>query len=200
MIPRRSVLALAAGAVALPAAPSFAQDDPRLTERSIGKADAPVVVQEFFSLTCGHCAAFSRDTFPKVKQDLIDTGRVRLVYRDFPLDQLALAVAALARSVPADRYSAFVQTLFATQDRWAFNRNADVKGELWKLSAVAGMDRETFEKAIVDAPLQRAILEQRAEAQRQYNVSSTPTFVFGSRVVPGAIGFDRFAALVAETR
>jgi protein-disulfide isomerase len=200
MIPRRSVLALAAGAMALPAGPSFAQDDPRLTERSIGKADAPVVVQEFFSLTCGHCAAFSRDTFPKVKQDLIDTGRVRLVYRDFPLDQLALAVAALARSVPADRYSAFVQTLFATQDRWAFNRNADVKGELWKLSAVAGMDRETFEKAIVDAPLQRAILEQRAEAQRQFNVSSTPTFVFGSRVVPGAIGFDRFAALVAETR
>jgi protein-disulfide isomerase len=200
MIARRSALALAAGALALPVAPAVAQEDPRLTERFIGRPDAPVTVQEFFSLTCGHCAAFSRDTFPRVKQELVDTGRIRLVYRDFPLDQLALAVAALARSVPAERYSAFVSTLFATQDRWAFNRNADVKGELWKLAAVAGMDRETFERAIVDAPLQRAILEQRAEGQRQFNISSTPTFVFGTRVVPGNIAFDRFASLVAETR
>jgi protein-disulfide isomerase len=200
MTPRRSLLALSAGALALPAAPAFAQADPRLAERSIGKADAPVTVQEFFSLTCGHCAAFSRDTLPRVKRELVDTGRIRLVYRDFPLDQLALAVAGLARSVPAERYSPFVETLFATQDRWAFNRNADVKAELWKVAALAGMDRDTFEKAIVDAPLQRAILEQRAEAQRQYNISSTPSFVFGTRLVPGAIGFDRFAALVAETR
>jgi protein-disulfide isomerase len=191
---------LATGALVLPTASALAQEDPRLTERAIGKPDAPVTVLEFFSLTCGHCAAFSRETYPRVKQELVDTGRIRLVYRDFPLDQLALAVAGLARSVPADRYSAFVSTLFATQDRWAFNGNADVRAELWKLSALAGMDRETFDKAIVDAPLQRAILEQRAAGQREFNISSTPTFVFGSRVVPGNIGFDRFAALVAETR
>jgi protein-disulfide isomerase len=200
MTSRRSLLLLATGALALPAASAFAQEDPRLTERAIGRPDAPVTVLEFFSLTCGHCAAFSRDTHPRVKQELVDTGRIRLVYRDFPLDQLALAVAALARSLPADRYSAFVSTLFATQDRWAFNRNADVRAELWKIAALAGMDRDTFDKAIVDAPLQRAILEQRAAGQREFNISSTPTFVFGSRVVPGNIAFDRFAALVAETR
>jgi protein-disulfide isomerase len=200
MTPRRSFLMLATGALVLPSASALAQEDPRLTERAIGRPDAPVTVLEFFSLTCGHCAAFSRDTHPRVKQELVDTGRIRLVYRDFPLDQLALAVAGLARSLPADRYSAFVSTLFATQDRWAFNRNADVRAELWKVSALAGMDRDTFDKAIVDAPLQRAILEQRAAAQREFNISSTPTFVFGSRVVPGNIAFDRFASLVAETR
>ncbi len=208
MTDRRTFLAAAAGlvlpGVALaqqqPAPPALPADDPRISERSIGKPDAPVTVLEFFSLTCGHCAAFSKDVFPRVKRELVDTGRIRLVYRDFPLDQLALAAAGVARTLPAERYSAFVETLFATQDRWAFNRNADPKAELWKLASIAGMDRETFERAIVDAPLQRAILEQRLQGQQQYNVNSTPTFVFGTRVVPGNMAFDRFAQLVSETR
>ena len=211
MTDRRTFLGLAAGLI-LPGAalaqqqpqqsapPALAADDPRITERAIGKADAPVTVIEFFSLTCGHCAGFSRDTYPRVKQELVDTGRIRLVYRDFPLDQLALAAAAVARSLPADRYSAFVQTLFATQDRWAFNRSGDPRVELFKLASVAGMDRETFDRALTDASLQRAILEQRLAGQQQYNVNSTPTFVFGTRVVPGNMAFDRFAQLVSETR
>jgi protein-disulfide isomerase len=211
MTDRRAFLALASGLLltggalaqqqpAPAAPPALAPDDPRMAERSVGKPDAPVTVLEFFSLTCGHCAAFSKDVYPRVKRELVDTGRVRLVYRDFPLDQLALAAAGVARSLPAERYEAFVQTLFATQDRWAFNRNADPKAELFKLASLAGMDRETFERAIVDAPLQRAILEQRLAGQQQYNVNSTPTFVFGTRVVPGNMAFERFAQLVSETR
>jgi protein-disulfide isomerase len=200
---RRSLLALAAAGVAVPGlarAQGAATADPRMAERSTGRADAPVTVLEHFSLTCGHCAAFHRDTWPRVKAELVDTGRIRMVWRDFPLDQLALAAAAVARSLPAERYEPFVSTVFATQDRWAFNRNADPKEELFKLAALAGMDREAYERAITDAALQRAILEERVKAQQQFNINSTPTFVFGSRVVPGAIPFDRFAALVAETR
>lgn len=202
MTDRRSLLALAAAGLVLPgiAAAQQAEADPRLAERSVGRPDAPVTVLEYFSLTCGHCAAFHRDTYPRVKRELVDTGRIRLVFRDFPLDQLALAAAGLARSLPADRYEPFLGALFSTQDRWAFNRNSDPKAELWKLAAVAGMDREAFERAIVDAPLQRGILEQRLQGQQQHNVSSTPTFVFGSRVVPGNIAFDRFAQHVAEAR
>jgi len=209
MTDRRTFLGLAAGLVlpgtALaqqqqPAAPALAPDDPRIAERSVGKADAPVTVIEFFSLTCGHCASFSQETYPKVRQDLVDSGRIRFVYRDFPLDQLALAAAAVARSLPVDRYSAFISTLFATQDRWAFNRNSDPRVELFKLASLAGMNRETFDRALTDAPLQRAILEQRLAGQQQYNINSTPTFVFGTRVVPGNMPFDRFAQLVSETR
>jgi protein-disulfide isomerase len=202
MTDRRSFLALAAAGIALPglARAQTAEADPRLAVRSTGQADAPVTVIEYFSLTCGHCAAFHRDTWPRVKRELVETGRMRMVWRDFPLDQLALAAAGVARSLPPDRYEPFVSTLLATQDRWAFNRNADPKAELFKLAAVAGMDRETFERAIVDAPLQRAILEMRLKGQQEHNVSSTPTFVFGSRTVPGNMPFDRFASLVAETR
>lgn len=203
MIPRRSVLALAAaGPVLAPlgAHAQLAADDPRMAPRSVGSADAPVSVIEYFSLTCGHCAAFHREIWPRVKRELVETGRMRLVFRDFPLDQLALAAAGLARSLPAERYEPFLTALFATQDRWAFSRNADRKEELWKVAAVAGMDREAFEKALVDADLQRAILEQRVKGQQEHNVSSTPSFVFGSKVVAGNMPFDTFARHVSEAR
>jgi protein-disulfide isomerase len=175
--------------------------DQRLTERSVGRPDARVTVIEYFSLTCGHCAAFHRDTWPRVKRELVDTGRVRVVFRDFPLDQLGLAAAGIARSLPPERYEAFISALFANQERWAFGRGgAGPAEELFKLAAIAGMDRATFDQVLVDAPLQRAILEARVRAQQEHNVSSTPTFVFGSRVVPGNMPFERFASLVNETR
>ena len=180
-----------------PAAPNT---DPRLAERSIGRPTAPVTVLEFFSLTCGHCAAFHRDTMPRVKRDLVETGRARIVFRDFPLDGLALAAAQVARSLPPERYEPFISTLLTSQDRWAFNRNADPRVELFRLAALAGMSRETFDSVIADQALARGIMESRVAGQAAHNVSSTPTFVFGSRVVPGNMPFDRFAQNVAEAR
>jgi len=172
----------------------------RLAERSIGRQDAPVTVIEYFSLTCGHCAAFHRDTLPQVKRELVESGRLRIVYRDFPLDQTGLMAAMVARALPAERYDAFIGTLFATQDRWAFNRNADPRVELFRIAALAGMSQETFDSVIADEALARGIMEARVVGQAAHNVSSTPTFVFGSRVVPGNMPFDRFAQNVAEAR
>lgn len=185
-------------------APAEAPADPvlaaRLSERSIGRQDAPVTVIEYFSLTCGHCANFHRDTLPQVKRDLVETGRIRIVYRDFPLDQTALLAAMVARALPPERYDAFISTLFATQDRWAFNRNSDPRTELFRLAALAGMSRETFDEVTADQALARGILEIRLAGQQQHNVNSTPTFVFGNRAVPGNMPFDRFAQNVAEAR
>ena len=195
-----------ASAPAAPApapAPAQGQDAvlaARLAERSIGRQDAPVTVIEYFSLTCGHCAAFHRDTLPQVKRDLVESGRLRIVYRDFPLDQTGLMAAMVARALPAERYDAFIGTLFATQDRWAFNRNADPRVELFRIAALAGMSRETFDAVIADEALARGIMEARVAGQTAHNVTSTPTFVFGIRVVPGNMPFDRFAQNVAEAR
>lgn len=180
--------------------PTAPNPDPRLAERSIGRAEAPVTVIEYFSLTCGHCAAFHRDTMPRVRRDLVETGRIRMVFRDFPLDGLALAAAQVARSLPPERYEPFISTLMSSQDRWAFNRNADPRAELYRLAALAGMTRAQFDAALEDQDLARGILEQRVAGQQQHNVASTPTFVFGTRPIPGNLPFDRFAALVAETR
>ena len=105
---------LARGAAAQ--APAPAADNPRLSERSMGQASAPMVVQEFFSLTCSHCGAFHREAWPQVKAELVQTGKVRMVWRDFPLDQIALRAAVVARYFPAEAYEPFISALLHT--RW----------------------------------------------------------------------------------
>ncbi|WP_159349583.1 DsbA family protein [Roseomonas harenae] len=194
-IARRSLLLAAPSAALVPSLARAQAADPRLGERSAGKPDAPVTVIEYFSLTCSHCATFHLQTWPQVKSRLVDTGKVRMVWRDFPLDQLALAAAVVARSLPAERYEGFVSALFASQDRWAFARGADNIGEIAKIAALAGMNRAQVDAALADQALQRGILEARLKGQQEHNVTSTPTFVFGNRPQPGALSYERFAEL-----
>ena len=200
----RSTALLAGGAFAMPvlARPAAAQapaaDNPRLSERSMGQASAPMVVQEFFSLTCSHCGAFGRDTWPQVKRELVQTGKIRFIWRDFPLDQIALRAAVVARYFPAEAYEPFIETLFASQDRWAFARGIDHKTEIGKIAALAGMSSATFEAAWADDDTARGVLALRQQGERQYNIQATPTFVFGTRVVSGSIAFDRFAQEAAR--
>jgi protein-disulfide isomerase len=210
---------LAAGALLAGSLPALAQtgqaqtgqgqpSDPRLGARTAGQADAPVKVLEFFSLTCSHCATFHRDTWPQVKRELVDTGIIQMVWWDFPLDQLALNAAAVARSLPPERYEGFIGTLLASQDRWAFTRGNQMD-ELAKLAALAGMPRAKFDEVVADEGLKRALLERRLVAERDYEVSATPSFSFqardsqgkdGRHNQSGAIPFDRFKQLVEEAR
>jgi protein-disulfide isomerase len=201
-LPRRTLLA----ATALAAAPLVARaqaTDPRLSERGIGNPDAPVKVIEFFSLTCSHCAAFHRDTFPRVKRDMVERGAIRLIWRDFPLDQIALTAAAVARSLPAERYEGFIGALLSSQDRWAFTRG-DPLVELGKMAALAGMTKTQYDQVIGDEALKRAILEQRMAAEKEFSVQATPSFSFqGSGTIrnqSGNLPFDRFQQLVLEVR
>ena len=206
MRPPRRLFLTAVGTAALGGPAAFAQQaaDPRLSERAIGRPDAPVRVLEYFSLTCSHCAAFHRDTLPQVKQKLVEPGAVRFIYRDFPLDRLALAAAVVARSLPAERYEPFVGALLLSQDRWAFARNGDPMEELAKMAALAGMSRPQFDAAVRDEALARAILEGVQAAEREHNVRATPSFVFGpdgkSKTQSGALTFERFQQLVDEAR
>lgn len=199
---RRPLLLLLAGAPLLAPLAGRAQapSDPRLAERSTGSPGAPVTVQEFFSLTCSHCAAFHRDTWPQVRRDLVEPGRVRMVWRDFPLDRIGLVGAMVARSLPPERYEGFVGTLLGSQERWAYAR--DPIEELGKLAALAGMGRAAFEAVTRDEALARAILELRQTAERQYSIQATPSFVFQGAGAPilhsGNLPFERFAERVEE--
>jgi len=197
VIDRRSLLGLVGATASLAALPAAAQSAlpplaEMLAERSLGNPEAGVTVQEFFSLTCSHCAAFHNDTFPRVKAELIDTGKVRLVWRDFPLDQAALAAAAIARAMPAERYEAFIGMLFRAQAQWV--RRSFIE-DLTRLAALAGMPRATVEAALASEALQRGILEGRLAAEQRFRIEATPSFVFNDRTpaVSGAIGFERFA-------
>ena len=195
---RRSLLGVGLALSAAPFAspfgrPAFAQGaDPRMGDRAVGKPDARLAVQEWFSLTCTHCARFARDVFPEVKAKLIDTGRVRYVFKDFPLDQLALAAAMVARSLPPDRYEPFVLALLSSQDRWAFNREVDPQVQLQQMAALAGMPKTTFDAVINDDGLRRAIIAEQDRGQSSLKIDSTPTFVFGATTRSGEITYDDF--------
>ena len=118
--------------------------------RGLGDPSAKIVVTEYFSLTCTHCAAFAKETMPLIEKDLIQPGKVRFVFHDFPLDQVALTAAMVARYLPPNQYYPFVSALFASQDRWAFARGVNTTEEIWKLAALAGMSRDTFNDALAD--------------------------------------------------
>jgi protein-disulfide isomerase len=195
--------AFIARAAAQPAPAPLAPDDPRMTERAIGKADAPVTVAEWFSLTCPHCARFSADVLPQIQTRLVDTGKLRMVFNDFPLDVVALTAAMVARSLPPERYEPFCAALLASQDRWAFARGVNSTEELAKMAALAGMSRDNFNAAIANTALRDAILKKQDDAGKTLHVDSTPTFIINgpaahNQSVSGEQSFDDFAALVAK--
>jgi protein-disulfide isomerase len=190
-----SLVALTGFSPALAPAPARAED-PRLGERAIGKPDAKTQVIECFSLTCTHCAAFARETFPEVKAKLIDTGKVHYIFHDFPLDQTALTAAMVARALPAERYEPFIDALFASQDRWAFAQGVNSTEEIWKMAALAGMSRTTFDATVADTAFRDAILAgQKADAAR-WNIDSTPTFVINGEKHAGEMDYATFSKLV----
>ena len=201
LLTRRILLAATAGVVAAPSPmlpkARAAETDPRMSLRTIGHDDAPVTMQEWFSLTCTHCAAWSMKVFPEVEQKLISTGKLRYVYRDFPLDQVALTAAMVARALPPGRYEAFVNTLLSSQDRWAFARGVDTTEELFKRAALAGMPRLVFDATVNDQGLRDAILAEQQVGQTKYKVDSTPTFVINDKPHAGGQTYDAIASMVA---
>jgi protein-disulfide isomerase len=195
LVARRTLLAVAAASpFARPR--SGRAEDPTRADRAIGDANAKTVVGEYFSLTCTHCAAFARETMPRIKSELVDTGKLRWVFHDFPLDQVALTAAMVARHLPVDRYEPFVNALFASQDRWAFARGVNPTDELWKMAALAGMSRTSFDQAVGDTGLRTWILQQQEADQNNWKIDSTPSFVINGQKYAGEMSFDSFSKLL----
>lgn len=173
--------------------------DSRFAPRVLGNPDAKIVVEEWFSLTCIHCAHFAENTFPQVKKNLIDTGKIRYVFHDFPTDQLATLAAMVARTLPTDRYEAFVLSLLASLDRWAYVRDSSPVDALKKMAAFAGMPGETFDKTISDQSLMQFILNQQTDVQNKYHFDSTPTFRFNDKVqVSNDMSYDEFVKHLSD--
>ncbi len=137
-----------------------------------GKADAPVVIVEYASMTCSHCAAFHNDVYPTLKKDYIDAGKVKFILREFPLDERAAAAFMLARSL-GDKRDAAVDFLFAQQRNWAFTETPFES--LANAVKQIGIGQEKFEETLKDEKLQKAIYAV-AEKGQKFGVSATPTF------------------------
>jgi len=160
---------------------SSLNEAPTLGERTLGEEDAPVTVIEYASATCGHCASFHNETFPAFREEYIDTGKVRFVFREFPLDELALAAFMVARCAPENRYFPIIDVLFEEQQSWT--RNA--REELLKIARMAGFTPESFEQCLKNEDVAQGILEIRGTAAEQYGVQSTPTFFVNGEMIAG---------------
>ena len=158
---------------------------------ALGDPDAPVTVIEFFSLTCPHCRSFHENVYNRLKPDYVDAGKVRYVFRDFPLNLPALQAAILARCAGRERYAAFVDVLFQTFDDWA--GAGDYTERLAQIGELGGVGRDRFEACLADKALENAIFQSIADAQAEYGVSSTPTLIVNGEKYEGAMRFEAFA-------
>jgi protein-disulfide isomerase len=163
-------------------------------ERSIGDPNAPVTIIEYSSLSCPHCATFHTDVLPGLKERYIDTGKVRLVFRDFPLNESAVDAAVIAHCAGPDRYAGFLDVLFQTQESWS--TTGDHRTALKQLGKLGGLTDEQMNTCLADETMVNKILQTRLDGQNQHKVQSTPTFVIGDQTYPGSRDVDAFAEII----
>ena len=165
---------------------------PIKTDIILGNKNAPVTIIEYASLSCPHCAAFYEEAFVKLKKEYIDTNKVKYIYRDFPLNQPALAASILSLCQFNDHknpqnYYKFLEILFKAQDDWAFAE--DFTEKLRNIAVLDGISAEKFAVCMKDSHLQEQILKSRLEAAKLLEIKSTPTFFINDEVISGYNGW-----------
>jgi protein-disulfide isomerase len=209
LITRREFV-VSAGALVATAAlfssalPAFAQSQEELMRPGplpdlvLGKADAPVTIIEYASMTCPHCANFHKTTYPALKEKYIDTGKVRFIFREFPLDELAVAASMLARCSAkggsGEKAIALIDVLFASQDKWAVR---DPLPALLQISKQAGFTQATFDECLKDQKLYNDILAMRERGSKEYKVESTPTLFVNGKMQKGGASIEELDKLIA---
>ncbi len=171
------------------------------TDIILGDKKAPVVLIEYASLSCPHCAAFVRESFEKLKTEYIDSGKVQFIYRDFPLNQSALVAAMFAKCVAQDhkeelpeKYFVTVKALFKTQDSWAFDSKYEERLEA--IAKLDGMSSDRFQSCINDHPLQEKILAVRMDAAKSLQIKSTPSFFINGEISEGYVDYVTLKKLI----
>jgi len=164
-----------------------------IPERILGKADAPITVEEYVSLTCSHCAEFYNTTLPELEKKYVETGKVRFILRDFPLDGVALKASALARCMPEDEFYPFVKVLYKNQAAWAFIQEPEKV--LIQYAKLGGLSEDRAKACLADTDMQDALAAGRADASKNLDIQATPTFVInpGATILKGAQSVDVFS-------
>jgi protein-disulfide isomerase len=160
------------------------------SDRVLGKPDAPITIIEYASLTCPHCAHFDVEVLPKLKEKWIDSGKAKLVLRDFPLDEPALRAAMVARCAPPDRFYPLVDGLFRTQADWVVERGW--QGKLEGVTRLLGVTEKDFKTCISDKKLEDQVAQSRLTAAQQLGVEATPTFFINGKKFDGAPTVEAF--------
>ena len=173
-------LTAAAFALATTIGAATAQDAAQVEEMALGDADAPVTVTEYASFTCPHCANFHEETFGRIKDEYIDTGKVRWVYREVYFDRFGLWAGLVARCGGEDRYFGLVDLLYEKQGEWARgDEPAEIADNLRRLGRSAGLGEEQLAACLQDGEKAQALVAEFQRNAEADNVNSTPSFVIG---------------------
>jgi protein-disulfide isomerase len=190
---RRLALVAFLAATTFAPIPAFAQTATPLPDLVLGKADAPIVIEEYASLTCGHCGAFHTNVLPHIQKTYIDTGKVKFIYRDFPLDDLAVGAAMLARC-GKDKRGDMLGVLYKTQKTW-MGEGRNPLDELFKIGRQFGLKQDEMEKCLSDDGMMKTILSDAEAFEKAAKIEGTPSFVVNGKKFdkdPTAEGFDAY--------
>jgi protein-disulfide isomerase len=160
-------------------------------DMSMGPDTAKVTVIEYASASCPHCANFYKTTFPVLKKEYIDTGKIRFVFREFPHNQPALAAFMLARCAPKDKYFPLIDMFFTQQDKWL----AAPRDELFKIAQLAGFTQESFDACLKNEEVAKGIIAVRDRAET-FGVDSIPTFFINGEQLKGESSIEEFRKII----
>ena len=163
----------------------------------MGLGTAPVTIIEYASLTCPHCAHFNETTFPQLKAQYIDKGLVKYIYRDFPLDRVALTASEIARCAGPERYFGFLDAIFRQQTSWTTGKDAaEVTENLKRLARLGGLSSQAADSCLADKALQDSILAQSLKGEKEFKVDSTPTLIINGEKHTGALTIEELTAVL----
>ena len=164
-----------------------------LPDMALGPANSPVTITEYASMTCSHCANFNETVFPKLKSEFIDTGKIRFVFREFPLDIKAAAGSMLSRCIAKDdaaKYFAVTDMLFRQQNDWVVKNTTET---LTRIGKQAGLSQQQVEDCLKDQALLDKIAADQKFAAEVLKVNSTPTFFINGEMLKGETSFEEFS-------
>ena len=157
---------------------------------AVGSNDAAVKIKIFSSLTCPHCAIFHLKVVPEIKKKYVNSGKVQLIFIDFPLDQAAFNASKLLHCIDQKKQISFLDIVYDTQSNWTNGSNIeDINNNLKKIAKNLGISPEQFDKCLIDEDISDKILNNRIEANQKYSISSTPTIVINEKKLEGSASF-----------
>ena len=157
----------------------------------LGQDKAPVKIKIFSSLTCPHCANFHINVVSEIKKEYIETGKVQLIFIDFPLDQVAFNASKLLHCLDKKKQILFLDTIYETQNKWMSGSNIkDINKNLKKIVMDFGINPTQFDKCLIDETISDKILSGRIDANQKYSIDSTPTIIINEKKLEGAASFE----------
>ena len=178
--------------------PIYGESALDITEKDfvIGNEDAKITIIEYASLSCSHCADFHVNTLETLKKEYIDTGKVKMVFRDYPFNYPALLGSMVLKCIPENYRYDYMNALFKLQTDWVNKKNKKTIQELYKIMQSGGMTKDEYDACIYNTELENEILKGVMEAQNQFNIKSTPSFIINGKLIEGNKSIKEFRQII----